>query len=189
MTDEILAELRVYDVAALGTRYDEGDTVTYGDGSVGIVLEVHTEPFEVPGTGEQTDASTDSPVYVVALEDSGIGPMRASDLEMAEEDALRPDDADVEDPTEAVSDADLAAFARPDDDGIEELDPGVGWDDYPDSWEESDRPARLILLDMWLDMNASFTGCVREMRGRIRDPEGFCGKTKDQVYGTEAWRS
>lgn len=187
MTDEILAELRVYDVAALGTRYDEGDTVTYGDGSVGIVLEVHTEPFEVPGTGEQTDASTYSPVYVVALEDSGIEPMRASDLEMAEEDALRPDDADVEDPTEAVSDADLAAFARPaDSNDIAELD--VGWDDYPDSWEEADRPARLILLDMWLSFNASFDGCVREMRGRIRDPEEFCASTADQIYGTTAWR-
>lgn len=69
-------------------------------------------------------------------------------------------------------------------------DPGVGWDEYPDSWEESEQPNRLILLKAWASMGGTWRGCFREMSTNMT-PKGarkLCSSMKDEVYGTERWR-
>jgi len=58
----------------------------------------------------------------------------------------------------------------------------------PDSWRESDTPARVIALKAFAGMGGSFDGCVREMRSETRNPEAFCGAFLDEVLGYEAWR-
>lgn len=179
----------------------ENEIVTYDDeGHTGVILEVRTEDFtwEADGEEHEVDASSENPVYTVALEKGGTGLFTDEDLDQVpEDDAFG--DIDV-DPVEEVEDAELGqAYANLDDCTdcvVEELsvnvpfaeDPGVGWADYPDSWEEADVPARIILLDMWSSVGASFRGCVREFTGKVRNPEKFCGATKDEVYGTTQWR-
>lgn len=70
-------------------------------------------------------------------------------------------------------------------------DPGVGWDEYPDSWQESEQPNRLILLKAWAAMGATWRGCFREMSSEMtpRGARRLCSSMKDEVYGTEKWRS
>jgi len=69
-------------------------------------------------------------------------------------------------------------------------DPGVGWDEYPDSWEESEQPNRLILLKAWSSMGGTWRGCFREMTTNMtpRRARKLCSSMKDEVYGTEEWR-
>lgn len=94
-------------------------------------------------------------------------------------DELREYDVTGRTAEELVSVADVPGVTRND----------VGQAPWPESWRESDKPARLIALDAWADFNASHTGCVREMKGRIRRPNAFCGAFKDAIYfGWEGWR-
>lgn len=52
-----------------------------------------------------------------------------------------------------------------------------------DGWDQSS------VWDAYLSVGASFTSCVREMTGELRDPEGFCAALKDEALGTDLWRS
>lgn len=69
-------------------------------------------------------------------------------------------------------------------------DVGVGFESWPDSWNESERPNRLILLDVWASMNGTWRGCFREMSSSMtpRRSRRLCSAMKDEVYGTEEWR-
>lgn len=89
-------------------------------------------------------------------------------------------DYDLTDRTaeELVSVADVPGISRTD----------VGQAPWPESWRESDKPARLIALDAWADFNASHTGCVREMKGRVRRVNAFCAAFKDSILQWEGWR-
>jgi hypothetical protein len=179
----------------------ENEIVAYDEeGHTGVILDVHTEDFTWEADGEEhsVEASSEDPVYAVALETGGTGLFADEDL-----DQVPQDDAFGDIDVDAVSEVEGAelgqAYANLDDCTdcvVEELsvnvpfaeDPGVGWADYPDSWEESEKPNRLILLDMWSSMGGTFRGCRREMAGRIRNPNKFCGATKDEVYQTTQWR-
>jgi len=70
-------------------------------------------------------------------------------------------------------------------------DPEVGFSDWPDSWEESEQPARLILLKAWASMGGTWRACFREMSTNMtpRGARRLCSSMKDEVYGTEMWRS
>lgn len=68
-------------------------------------------------------------------------------------------------------------------------DPGVGWSDYPPSWEKAEKPARLILLDAWTSLGGTFTTCRADMVGDISRPSRFCASMKDEVLQTERWRN
>jgi len=175
-------------------EYSANDRVMVGDDERGTVLELHTDTFEF---GEQSfGASQTEPLYVVATEDRTV---ITDGAELSSSDWGPISDA----PKEDIEDAEVATNYTDRDreniqrdavirtnDVVGEIDvmDDVGWDDYPPTWEESERPARLILMDMWADFNASFDGCVREMRGKIRSPKAFCGSTKDEVYLTDLWR-
>lgn len=185
-------------VAQLASDYEPGELVEYGDGNYGVVLEKFTSNFSWPDSeGETVEASSDSPVYLVGRESGGAKPFAPDELS-----SISQDDAFGEMPDDPMSDLDDAEMAEvyehfddPQTVTVDELldvpgvdDPGVGFSSWPDSWRKADTPARLIALDAWTSMNASFDGCVREMRGNISRPDAFCAAFKDEIYGFEGWR-
>jgi hypothetical protein len=161
---------------ALATLYDEGDTVDTPDG-LGVVSEIRTENFTGPD-GDEVEATEDSPAYVVAVEDEDTmaGTYKASDMETTEF-----PDVDVENPTEALEawvDIEQATYESLQD----------GFFSWPESWQDSEQPARLIALKAWAGMGGRHTGCVREMRGNVGRPNAFCADFKDRILGWEGWR-
>jgi hypothetical protein len=58
----------------------------------------------------------------------------------------------------------------------------------PESWRESDTPARVIALKAFQGMGGSFTGCKREMRSEVSDPDEFCGAFLDETLQYPFWR-
>lgn len=213
-------------VEQLSSDLEPGQLVEYDDEKYGTITEVYTENFEFPGGTDpdselvEVDASDDKPVYLVAKQEGGSGPMLGDDITAVDREDVFGDDppdpkkdldkveeemSSVLDDYESVSDIHTLA-------GISELReydltgrtaeelvsvadvPGVSRNDvgqapWPESWRESDKPARLIALDAWADFNASHTGCVREMRGRVRRVNAFCAAFKDSILQWEGWRS
>lgn len=156
-------------------RYSEGDEVETPSGP-GVIVEIRTEDYEGVDD-EEIEASEDNPSYVVGTED-GVEFYRASDLESGEI------DVDMDDPEEALYALMDVAHAE---DDVEAL--ADGRFSYPQSWKDSDTPARLILLKAWAGMGGTFTGCEREMRGEIASTGRFCGAMKDRVLGGwTGWR-
>lgn len=168
---------------------EEGDKVLV-DGERGVVAEVRTDgSFEGPD-GEEYDPSGEEPVYIVATE-SGAVVSDGSDL--TAEDWT----TDQDDPKGQLADHVVDAEASDpstDDDVTLEAGP-TDWD-YPESWEESDVPARLILLDAWSSMGGQFdcesgTCCKGTMMSSgmsDRASDQFCASMKDRVLMWEGWR-
>jgi len=168
-------------VESLATQFSEGDVVDTPDG-LGIVSGIRTEPFE-GADGEDIEATEDSPTYVVAVEDEDktVGFYSASELTSDEL-----PEVDVDSPTESLQvlmDIDSATEALQD-----------GFFEYPESWQESEQPARLIALKAWAGMGGRHggggtpSGCVREMTGEVASPNRFCADFKDRILGWEGWR-
>lgn len=166
-------------------RYSEGDVVDTPDG-LGVVSEIRTEDFD--GTEGEIEASEDSPVYVVATEDedSPVGFFTASELsasEFPEIDAENPE-GDLAENTAATLDRLLGLLSRNQE----------GFFEWPESWVESDTPARVIALRAWANMGGRHgggspgVGCTSTMRGKIADPDRFCADFKDRILGWEGWR-
>jgi hypothetical protein len=165
-TDERVRE--TFEDAYLARQYSEGDVVQSPQG-LGVVTGVETDPF-TGKNDEEIDASDSSPTYIVGLKDArvGVGFYSASELDSAEM-----PDTGVDDPT--------AALAAPDPDGdaaLVETTFGI-----PDSWEDSPKPNRLILLDAWASMGGTFRGARREL-GSNR----LAASMKDRVLQWEGWR-
>lgn len=171
----------IMNVDALQGQYEPGEWVSTPDGDA-MVDDRVTE-----GTVDGMEASSDSPVYAVAmLDEAEVNFYRASDLEATDGPSV-----DVDDPTE-----DLEAMHNIEDaidTGSEALQ--FGDFDYPDSWEEATTPARVILMDAWSSMGGQFDcggacckGTMAEsgMTGRASDQ--FCASMKDAALGTHAWR-
>jgi hypothetical protein len=168
------------DTEELANRYQEGDVVETPDSGVGVIAGAVAEDQTAPEDSDLPDieASPDSPTYVVVTEDAdqGMSLLKASDLEATEIEA----EVDALDSTkEAAAMAELA----PDDSEIAKLDFTM-----PESWRESDTPARVIALDAFAGMGGSFDGCVRTMRDAVSNPDALCGSFLDSVLGYEAWR-
>jgi len=168
--------------ATLANRYQEGDVVETPESGVGVIAGAVAEDQTAPDDSDLPDieASPDSPTYVVVTEDEsqGMSLLKASDLEQTEIAA----EVDALDTTkEAAAMAELAPDGS--DSEIAELDFTM-----PESWRESDTPARVIALKAFAGMGGSFDGCVREMRGAVSNPDAFCGSFLDEVLGYESWR-
>ena len=171
--------VRVYRI--LNQRYKEGDVVETDDGTIGVVSEVRKEgEFEGPD-GETYEPTSDSPVYIVATEsdDQPSIAVRASDLQSSEL-----PEVDVENPEE-----DLAEVAENSLTGNQT----PGFFEWPESWVESETPARIIALKAWAGMGGrhgggSAGGCTSTMRGKIAAPDRFCADLKDRILGWEGWR-
>jgi hypothetical protein len=156
----------------INARYSEGEIVETEDGTLGVVSEVRTEgEFEGPD-GETYNPSEDSPVYIIATESDDTPSMavRASELKQSEL-----PEVDVENPEEDIASNCMAANQD-------------GFFEWPQSWVESETPARVIALKAWVGMGGRHTGCVREMRGNISRPNAFCADFKDRILGWEGWR-
>lgn len=156
-------------------RYGEGDQVDTPDG-VGVVMGVLTETVE--SDGETIEASESSPTYLVLTESEsdGLGRFNASELTTTEI------DAPVEDPEEDLTENSMDQLAAVFSANQE------GHFSWPESWQESDTPARIIALKAFAGMGGSFDGCVREMRGNIVSPDRFCGDFIDRLVGNPYWR-
>jgi len=170
------------DTEELANRYQEGDVVETPESGVGVIAGSVAEDQTAPEDSDLPDieASPDSPTYVVVVEDEsqGMSLLKASDLESTE----IATEVDALDTTkEAAAMAELAPDNS--DSEIAELDFTM-----PESWRESDTPARVIALDAFSSMGGSFDGCVREMRDAVSNPDAFCGSFLDEVLGYEAWR-
>ena len=146
------------------------------------------------------DATEDNPVYAVGMiEEAGVNFYREDELSEGEFD---PDIEDVDDPVEEVAAEETDTQARQafvDALGYsEQYDTDVlqfGDFNYPDSWEESSTPARIILMDAWTSMGAQFDcagGCckqtMRESGMSERASDQFCASLKDAALGTHDWR-
>jgi hypothetical protein len=152
----------------LARQYSEGDVVQSPQG-LGVVTAVETEPF-TGKNDEEIDASESSPTYVVGLKDQrvGVGFYSASELEETEM-----PDTGVEDPVGALESAQASATAE-----LAETTFGI-----PDSWEESPKPNRLILLDAWSSMGGTFRGARKELGSKR-----LAASIKDRVLQWEGWR-
>ena len=188
-------------------EYDAGEKVKLeSEDAVGVIVELHTSDFSLGG--ETFEGSQDDPLYVVAT-DTATYIVDESEITREEWESVDESDGANPDPQELAEEGEMSEnYANIEDVGtdpypdrsptvnrINEVqgqvdlpDVGTGFDSYPDSWEESDTPARLILLDAWTSMGASFDGCQREMRGEIARTAPFCAAMKDEVYGTTQWR-
>lgn len=190
-------------------EFSEGDVVEYDDdGHVGVITGKLTETMNWPtddDSTEEIEASSDNPVYIVARETGGSKPFRADELtSISQDDAFGDIDAD---PEEVKEDAELARvyYVANDPSDFEQIqtaketirqreaeliavpgvdDPGVGFDSWPDSWEDADKPARLIALDAWTSMGGTWTGCMSEIKSKR-----ICSAFKDEILGTERWRN
>lgn len=176
-TLEHFADIRT----ANATRYSEGDEVDTPDG-VGVVVEIRTEDFE--GPDGDVESSDDSPAYVVGTED-GAAVFRASELESTTIDVdvdnptgqLTSNAANLHDPTRRDILQTLGLRANQE-----------GHFEWPESWEESETPARVIALKAWAGLGGRFTTCRREMAGEIASPSRFCADFKDRILQWHGWR-
>lgn len=165
--------------AELADELRENEPVTTPDGR-GVIVETHDDEFEFQ---EETYTPENGPLYIVATE-AGADVYGEGDLEPSD----WPEEVDSKPPGDVVG-AKLAAgyadLADPHDpEAVAELvTPGVGFDSWPDSWEQSDTPARLIALDAWTSMEASFTGCMKEIGDRR-----ICAAFKDEMLQWTGWR-
>lgn len=179
----------VLDHVGNATRLGEGDPVQTPQG-FGVVAEVRTEEFE--GKDGSVEASESSPTYVVALKDAsvGVGFYSASELSQSEL-----PETDVDDPAD-----DLASQSANSDGVADRVLQALNlrsndWT-MPESWRESDTPARVILLKAWAGMNGQFDcggGCCKgEMLSSGMSERGanqFCAAMKDEVLQWEGWRN
>lgn len=148
--------------------FGQGDVVEYDtDGHLGVITARKSESFTVPVGDDderEVEASSDSPVYVVARQTGGFGTFQSSDLSSGS----IPDD-EQGDTQEIVDHHKSADTAK------------AGWNTLPPGW------SRLTLLDAWSSMNGQFNcggGCCM---GEIHDAE-VCASMKDEVLGTTRWR-
>jgi hypothetical protein len=179
-TQDTTVEVTRRDVLVL-CEYDtlqafEDDEVVDTPDGLGVIDDVITE-----GTVRDMDATDDDPVYAVVVEDGrvGVGFYREDDLSSGDIDDLpgpENPEGDIGEGEETDTNAKVDAYQD-------------GRFEWPQSWEDSEQPARIIALKAWAGMGGSFDSCVREMRGELTgSPDRFCADFKDRLYGTEDWR-
>jgi hypothetical protein len=198
---DVLARLDSNTVAEL--ELNESDWVRYGDGEqqFGVITGKIDGPLAWP-TGDDSEemvGDEGETVYVVARMTGGSKPYTEDELDEANRDDIIEDDEYMpDDPAEDLDEAEMSAVYSMMDDtrDLDELyqiaelinvpgvdDPGVGFDDWPPSWEKSEKPARLILLDVWSSVGGSWTGAFQEFGSKR-----LASAMKDEVLGTERWR-
>lgn len=181
---------------------EEGQWVEYDDGQYGLILNAESGPIEWPTSDDETETVGDDgeEIYIVGRVSGGSKPFEADALtpverktvigdedEMPDNPQSDLDDAEMESWYQMISDARVAELHRK---PVAELinvpgveDPGVGFDRWPPSWRKSEKPARLILLDVWSSVGGTWTGAMKELKSRR-----LASAMKDEVYNTDLWR-
>lgn len=179
-------------IDTLQNEFEAGDVVETPDG-LGFVDDRITE-----GTVDGEEATEDEPIYAVGMvEEADVNFYREEQLESGEL-----PDTDVDDPVEDIAEegtdtqahmfADSLAYSEKYQTDVLQF----GDFDYPDSWEESEVPARLILMDAWTSMGGQFDcgggacckGTMRQSGMSERASDQFCASMKDRVLQWEGWR-
>lgn len=167
-------------VESLFFNVDVGDVVSTPDGK-GVVVDVITAS-EMDEDSELSGTSLDprnQDVYVVALVEGGHDFYTASDLNSASFDVEQPGDTSEE--IMSSNESRIPSWLP-----FRSVLITNDWT-MPESWVESERPARLILLDAWASMGAQFNCGGACCMGELHDEE-LCASMKDEVLGTELWR-
>ena len=140
----------------------EGDIVELPGGDIGAIIMEGGEDVEI-----DDEPVEEGEVVVAYGARQGYEIIDVDDLTEGEID--RPEGVSPED-IEEVSANSLSAN-------------DIGFDSWPDSWRESDIPARLIALDAWSSMGGTWRGCFAEIGSRR-----ICSAFKDEMLGTTRWR-
>lgn len=184
--DNFFIEL-YYGVVELA-EWTEGDVVQIDPGGTGVITAVMTSNFEFPTGEDETrkiEASSDSPMYVVAVDDGA----RVVSEDELEEGSF---EGDSKDPKKLAQKAELTdVYSQLEDPySVEELanipgvdDPEVGFASLPDGWTRSS------VLQAWASLGGTFTSCRTDMAGEISRPSNFCAAMKDELLMTEKWRN
>lgn len=156
----------------------EGDVVELPDGGKGVIVMEGGDDVEIDG-----ESVAEGEVVVAYASRQGYTIVNADELGSADFEV--DEDADPK----AVKDA-MAADAYADleePESTEAIDvlvgTGIGFDSWPDSWEDADTPARIIALDAWSSMGGTWSGCFREIKSKR-----VCSAFKDEILGTTKWR-
>jgi heat shock protein HspQ len=173
----------------LNRKFSEEDKVRTSDDLRGFVVDVLTEGFDVEEAS--VEASEEEPKYVVVTESDSKPFAFYSEDELEAEDW----DSGIENPQDELEEDEeesrenllgrverglRIAFGRENQEGH------FTW---PESWRESEKPARLIAMDAWISMGPSgVSSCIREMRGEVADPGRFCADFADRLYMWDYWR-
>lgn len=164
-------------------KYERG-AVVETPGGVGIVSDRFV--FDTTFAGKEVAASGDEPGYTVAVEDpeTGFVIVREPEIssgEMAVEDA---------DPDDIMETEMMVRLSESEEDELkpETATLSVTNFDYPESWDVSPTPNRVILLKSYASMGGSITGVRNEMVNEVSNPEAFAVAMKDRVLLTGDWR-
>ncbi|ESS11043.1 MAG: hypothetical protein A07HR60_02188 [uncultured archaeon A07HR60] len=142
--------------------------------------------FDTTFAGKEVAASGDEPGYTVAVEDpeTGFVIVREPEIssgEMAVEDA---------DPDDIMETEMMVRLSESEEDELkpETATLSVTNFDYPESWDVSPTPNRVILLKSYASMGGSISGVRNEMVNEVSNPEAFAVAMKDRVLLTGDWR-
>lgn len=204
----VLSERRV----AVLSEFKEGQVVSVkGTDSNGVVVSLMEDDFDFPvGTKENGDpkveeieASSDDPVYIVAMETGGNVAVSEDQLSSGSFDSEKGED-DVKELANKAEEAAVYEYMDNPHGSMEELhaaweqycreheelvnvrgvdDPEVGFSTLPKGW------TRKSVLQAWASLGGTWTTCNARMTGRIRNPKRFCAALKDEVLQTEMWRN
>jgi len=156
----------------------EGDVVELPSGGKGVVVIEGGEGVEIEDTSVEAGE-----VVVAYASKQGYTIVGADDLSSATFEVE--DDVTPEDLTDAMAKDGYAGIEKPS--SKEAIDvlvgTGIGFDSWPDSWEDATTPARIIALDAWSSMGGTWTGCFAEIKSKR-----ICSAFKDEMLGTTKWR-
>ena len=194
-------------------RMDEPTDDEYEYERLGFILETHTDDFNWidpdENQGMTVEVADGESVHIVGLSHTNAGahPFYDDQLKIVDRDEVL-GDMDVDGSPDEMADEENATGGDADTEQwdtekavsgtttVEELAPvnspltdrgniGPPW---PPSWEDANKPARLIAMDAWISMGRSFRGCRRTMAKSMANPNRFCARYKDSIYGHTYWR-
>lgn len=156
----------------------EGDVVELPSGGKGVIVMEGGDDVQI-----DDESVEEGEVVVAYASQQGHTIVDSDDLTTATFDV--PDDVNPEDVQDANAQDAYSELEDPS--GAAALDvlvgTGIGFDTWPDSWEDADTPARIIALDAWSSMGGTWTGCFREIGDKR-----VCSAFKDELLGTTQWR-
>lgn len=156
----------------------EGDVVELPDGGKGVIVMEGGEDVQI-----DDESVAEGEVVVAYASEQGYTIVDADDLTSASFDI--DEDADPEAVKDAMAADAYADLEEPESEAAIDVlvGTGIGFDTWPDSWEDADTPARIIALDAWSSLGGTWTGCMAEIKSKR-----VCSAFKDEILGTTQWR-